>query len=76
MSRILVPGQQAPQQVTFDLAVNGEAIVIRLNGLTLPPLTAEAILDLANKLGQAANHVIANRVPVEQPNGAALPFGG
>jgi hypothetical protein len=75
MSKLILPGQQPASQVNFAIGVNGEAIVIQVNGLTVPPLTAEAVRDLADKLVQAANHVVANRVPVEPVNAFAIAGG-
>lgn len=64
MSKLILPGQQAPAQVNFSLVLHGDAILVQINGLQLPPLSAEHVLDLADKLEQAANAALKARIPI------------
>lgn len=73
MSQLWTPGQQQQQQVTINMAVLPDtSIMLQINGLQVPPLSAETMVDLAGKMMAAAKQAIASRVPVEVPNGPIL----
>ncbi len=74
MSQLWTPGQQQQQgQVTINMMVLPDSsVMLSINGLQVPPLTAETVIDLAGKMTAAAKQAIASRVPVEVPNGSIL----
>ncbi len=73
MSQLWTPSQQQQQQVTINMAVLPDSsVVLQINGLQVPPLSAETILDIGGKMTLAAEKAIASRVPVEVPNGELL----
>ena len=52
------------------------SVMLQINGLQVPPMPAETILDLAGKMSAAAKQAIASRVPVEVPDGSILQVVG
>ncbi len=73
MSQLWTPGQQQQQQVTINMAVLPDtSIVVQINGLQVPPLTAETVLDIGGKMMAAAKQAIASRVPVEVPDHGSI----